>query len=104
MAMNNKRAGRYETPDISVLIDDWECDVVNVSASGLLLYSEYLSFEDGNDLQFTIIFPTSARPANIVMNGIVVRAGKNEFAIQGITPAITWKRLLAKHIRDKGSV
>ena len=104
MAGKEKRAGRYETPDISVLVDDWECDVVNVSASGLLLKSEYLSFEDGNDLQFTVIFPTSARPANIVMNGIVVRTGDNEFAIESITPAITWRRLLAKHVKQQEEI
>jgi len=101
MSSDNSRAGRYETSEIKVLIDDWECDVVNVSASGLLLYSEYLNFESGNSLQFTIIFPTSMRPANIVMNGKVVRAGKDEFAIQNITPAVTWERLLAKHLRDQ---
>lgn len=103
MPKNRSRAGRYIVPEIKVLIDDWECDVVNVSASGLLLFSEYLQFEDGDDLQFTIKFPTSVRPANIVMNGVVVRGGKDEFAIESISPAITWKRLLAKHVRERDS-
>jgi hypothetical protein len=102
MVKDKTRAGRYIVPDIKVLIDDWECDVVNVSASGILLYSEYLVFEGGDDLQFTIIFPTSVRPANIVMNGVVVRGNENEFAIENISPAITWTRLLAKHVRDQG--
>jgi hypothetical protein len=101
MAKDKNRAGRYVVPGIKVAIDDWECNVVNVSASGILLYSEYLQFESGDDLQFTIKFPTSVRPANIVMNGVVVRGGKDEFAIENISPAITWKRLLAKHIRDQ---
>ena len=102
MAKNKTRAGRYIVPDIKVWIDDWECDVVNVSASGILLYSEFLSFDGGDDLQFTIKFPTSVRPANIVMNGVVVRGGEHEFAIENISPAVTWTRLLAKHVRDEG--
>ena len=101
MAKAEERAGRYLTPDITVLIDDWECDIVNVSASGLLLQSDYLSFEDGNELQFTIVMPTSARSANIVMNGVVVRGDNNEFAVRNIAPAVTWQRLLARHVQGQ---
>jgi len=100
MSENKERAGRHEVPEITVQIDDWECDVLNVSASGLLLKSEYLNFESGDDIQFTIIFPTKVRAANIVMNGVVVRSGKDEFAIQNILPAITWQRMLAKHLSE----
>ena len=100
MSDNKERAGRHEVPEIKVLIDDWECEVLNVSGSGLLLKSEYLNFGGGDDIQFTIVFPTKVRDANIVMNGVVVRSGKDEFAIQNILPAITWQRMLAKHISD----
>jgi hypothetical protein len=103
MAKAEERAGRYVAPDITVLIDDWECDVINVSASGLLLQSDYLSFEDGNELQFTIVMPTSARSANIIMNGVVVRGDNNEFAIRNIAPVVTWQRLLARHVKDQAS-
>ena len=103
MAKAEERAGRYVAPDITVFIDDWECDVINVSASGLLLQSDYLSFEDGNELQFTIVMPTSARSANIIMNGVVVRGDNNEFAIRNIAPVVTWQRLLARHVKDQAS-
>jgi len=94
-----ERAVRYETTGIRVFIDDWECDIVNVSDTGMLINSKYLSFESGNSLEFLFVYPTNARPAKIVLNGSVVRAHREEFAVENIRPAITWRRLLHKHLK-----
>jgi hypothetical protein len=95
-----ERAARYETKGIRVFIDDWECDIVNVSDSGILINSKYLSFESGTDLEFLFIYPTNARPAKIILNGNVVRSRQNEFAVENIRPTVTWRRLLHKHIQS----
>jgi len=95
-----ERAARYETKGIRVFIDDWECDIVNVSDSGILITSKYLSFESGTDLEFLFIYPTNARPAKIILNGNVVRSKKNEFAVENIKPTVTWRRLLYKHVQS----
>jgi len=96
----DERAVRYETNGIRVFIDDWECDIVNVSDSGVLITSKYLSFESGTDLEFLFIYPTNARPAKIILSGNVVRSKKNEFAVENIKPTVTWRRLLHKHVQS----
>ncbi len=98
------RAVRYATNGIRVFVDDWECEIVNVSDTGLLIDSKYLSFESGVDLQFVFIYPTNARPAKIVLNGVVVRANNTEFAVENIRPTVTWRRLLQKHLNAQGAI
>lgn len=85
---------RYSLPEIRVVIDDTECELVDVSPEGVFIGGLDGHFESGQSIEITLKVPLMNLLAPLVIDGVVVRQTDAGLAVHYATPNRTWPRVL----------
>ena len=91
---------RYVATNIGVVVDGTTYENVNISASGVLVKGEAIGASEGAIVQFQLIYPMRTKLVNLDLEGRVVRADGDTWAIKIETSTIAWQRLLDLHVTD----
>lgn len=88
------RQERYDLSSIEVWIDGAASNLLNVSASGILIGGKRIDYPDGAPIQADLIIPLFERKVGVRITGTVARRDETGFAITYASPARSWARLL----------
>jgi hypothetical protein len=91
---------RYVAPNIGVVIDGATYENVNISASGVLIKGDALKASEGEIVKFQLIYPMRTKLVDLNLEGRVVRADGETWALKIETSTIAWQRLLDLHVTE----
>jgi len=89
---------RYVAPNIGVVVDGETYENVNISASGVLIKGDTLQASEGEIVKFQLIYPMRTKLVDLELEGRVVRADGETWALKIETSTIAWQRLLDLHV------
>jgi len=99
---SHNRALRYDLSSIDVEIDGARAELLNVSATGILVSDVGATLPDGTDIVADLIVPVFHQRVGMKIKGTVIRHDNNGIAIKYGTPARTWPHLLGILARKEG--
>ena len=99
---SHKRALRYDLSSIDVEISGAKAELLNVSATGILVSDVGATLPDGADIVADMTVPVFERRVGMKVKGTVIRHDKKGIAIRYNTPAKTWPHLLGILARKEG--
>jgi len=91
---------RYVAPNIGVVVDGETYENVNISASGVLIKGDALQASEGEIVKFQLIYPMRTKLVDLELEGRVVRADGETWALKIETSTIAWQRLLDLHVTE----
>ena len=96
MTMQGKqeRNKRYNLPSIHGKFEGVECNIVDISATGLLLEGIVTDHVRGDTATISLRFPLMDKTLLMDMDGFIVRCDERGIAIDYVKPTRTWVRIL----------
>jgi len=99
---DGRAAKRYAAPYIGVVIDGARYENVNISASGILIRGLVPRAGAGEVVNFQLTYPKDLSLVNIDLQGRVVRADSDSWALEISPSTVAWQRLLDLHTPEQG--
>lgn len=94
MSDENRGSPRYNLTSISAELGGNQCEVIDVSPSGIFLKGADASLERGDVVTVNISVPLMRHIVPVRADGFVVRSDENGVAIDYAKPALTWPHVL----------
>jgi len=88
------REERYNLPDIHGKFEGVDCDLVDISASGLLLRGIVTDHVRGDTVTVNLRFPLMDKTMLMDIDGFIVRCDEKGIAIDYVKPSRTWIKIL----------
>jgi hypothetical protein len=92
--VNNERSKRYNLPSIHGQFEGVDCNIVDISATGLLLEGIVTDHIRGDAITVSLRFPLMDKTMLMDMDGFIIRCDENGIAIDYVKPSRTWIRIL----------
>lgn len=94
MTNENRGSPRYNLSSIAASLGDRDCEIVDVSPTGIFLKGEDPSLERGDVVSVDLSVPLMQHEVPVRVDGFVVRSDEKGVAIDYAKPAQTWPHVL----------
>lgn len=94
MSDEHRGSPRYNLSSIVAMLGDKECEIVDVSPSGIFLKNGDPSLERGDVISVDLSVPLMNHIVPVRVDGFVIRSDEKGIAIDYAKPAQTWPHVL----------
>ncbi len=91
---NNERNKRYNLPSIHGQFEGVDCNIVDISSSGLFLEGIVTDHVRGDTVTISLRFPLLDKTMLMEVDGFIIRCDERGIAIDYVMPSRTWVRIL----------
>lgn len=96
--MNNPetkpRQERYNLPEIHGKFEGVDCNIVDISATGLFLEGIVTDHVRGDTVTMSLRFPLMDKTMLMDIDGFIIRCNEHGIAVDYVQPSRTWVRIL----------
>ncbi len=90
----HRSSPRYNLSSVAATLGDKECEVVDVSPTGIFLKGADPSLERGDVVSVDLTVPLMSKVVPVRVDGFVVRSDEKGVAVDYAKPATTWPHVL----------